>query len=326
MRKLVGGLFVIAALIGIFYFGGFFQTESKKEKHTIGVISYSPAGVPALAGLREGLKDHGFEESRNLLFLDFGVVRDKGKLQAEAHRLVAEKPDLIYTIATPATLAVKEATRESGIPVVFGPVSSPVGTGIVADLSRPGGNITGVTFGPQEPRRLEMLRKILPAVKTIFVPYNPNDKSPRQGITRLGPPAAKLGIRMILAEARNREELVAALHDFPAEADAIFVPTDALLVSLSPLLVEFANRRKIPLTTPQREGVAAGALYSYGFSIADVGRQAARLVVQILKGTQPRNLPVELSEFILAVNLATAETIGVDIPDELLRHAVIFRE
>ena len=99
-----------------------------------------------------------------------------------------------------------------------------------------------------------MLVKILPRAKTIFVPYNPNDESPRQGIARLKPAAAKLGIRMVIAELRTKEELEAALEKFPAEIDAIFVPTDSMMVSMTPKLVKFSIDRKIPLTTPNGRG------------------------------------------------------------------------
>ena len=326
MRVAVALIAVAIFAFAAFSYFGSNSNESRPIIYTIGVINYSPAGVPALDGLKAGLKDLGYAEGVNLEFINSGVIRDKVKLLAEARRLNSLKPDLIYAISTPAALVAKEATQESKIPVVFGPVSSPVRTGIVKSLSHPGGNVTGVSFGPQEPRRLEMLTRIIPWAKTIYVPYNPNDRSARKGIERLRPPSTKLGIKMILAELLSKEDLEQALGSFPAEVDAIFVPTDSLMVSMTPRLVKFANSMKIPLTTPQREGVAAGALYSYGFSIAEVGRQAARLVSHILKGARPDNLPVELSEFVLAVNLVTAESIGVTIPDELLRHAVVYRK
>ena len=104
-----------------------------------------------MVGLREGLKGYGLVENENLRIIDFGVIRDKGKLQEEANRLAMQKPDLIYAISTPATLAAKKATADSGIPVVFGPVSSPVRAGIVASLGRPGGNVTGVSLVPRSP-------------------------------------------------------------------------------------------------------------------------------------------------------------------------------
>lgn len=315
------GALIVSAIVYIFLL-----PKADNKIYTIGVINYSPAAEPALEGLKAGLRERGLVENRNLKFIYAGFIRDKARLENEARRLLSAKVDLIYAMSTPATLAAKKVTHQTGLPVVFGPVSSPVKAGIVESLSRPGGNVTGVTFGSQEPRRLEMLLKIAPAVKKLYVPYNPDDKSPRLGLQRLQTPAAKFGVRMHLEHVRSREELKSALKRFPADMDAIFVPTDSLMVSLTDILVEFSVAKKLPMSTPHRDGVANGALCSYGFSIRDVGQQAARLVAQVLGGTQPKNLPVELSEFVLTINRETASKIGLVIPEDLLRHAVTERE
>lgn len=317
------GLLIILATSVYHIFGSFKQN---KKIYTIGVINYSPAANEALVGLKQGLLKLGYVEHKNIKFIYAGYIMDKDKLKKEALGLVNKKVDLIYAMSTPAALAAKKATRRTDIPVVFGPVSSPVKAGIVKSLSRPGGNVTGVTFGPQEPRRLEMLLKIIPNANNIYVPFNPDDTSPLLGIERLNSPASKLGITMHLEHVRSKEDLNTALNTFPTDIGAIFIPTDSLMVALTDLFVDFSLKNRLPLSTPHRNGVVNGALYSYGFDIRDVGIQAARLVDQIFKGTHPRDLPVELSEFVLSINIKTAKQIRVTIPKNLLRHAVIVRD
>jgi putative ABC transport system substrate-binding protein len=247
-------------------------------------------------------------------------------LHEEAARLAKEEIKLLFTMSTPATLAAKKVTEDSQLPVVFGPVSSPIKAGIVKSLSQHQGNITGVTFGPQEPKRLKMLLNIVPGIQKIWVPYNPDDKSPKLGLQRLVEPAAKLGIEIVQEHVRSKKELLSALENYPEDVDAIFIPTDSLMVALSDILISFSIQHQIPLSSPQREAVRRGALCSYGFSIFDVGKQASLLVVKILEGASPSSIPVELSEFVLAINLKTAEAINVDVPGQLLRHAVVYRD
>ena len=304
-------------------------TQCKKieeKKYTIGVINYSPAGEPALEGLRKGLSKFGYIENENIIYIYNGVITDKEKLDEEVQRLISMNIDLIFAMSTPAALVAKSETSESFIPIVFAPVSSPVEAGIVQSMSQPGGNITGVTFGPQEPRRLEMLLKIAPDVKKIYVPYNPNDKSPVLGVERLKPAAEKLGLTLIMEELENRQEVLEAISTFREDIDAVFLPTDSMMVNMTEEFSNITNSRKIPMTCPQREGVSKGALFSYGFSIEDTGIQAARIVDQIFKGVKPEDIPVELSEFTLTINLETARNINISIPDELARQAIIIRE
>lgn len=301
-------------------------SRSEVKMHSIAVINYSPAGEPSLGGLKSGMEKYGYKEKENIRYIYNGVIEDKDKLGEELENLLAEKPDLIFAISTPAALEAKLATETSRIPVVFAPVSSPVQAGVVDSMSHPGGNLTGVTFGPQEPRRLEMLTRIDPGARRIYVPFNPGDTSPVLGVERLKPEAERLGLTLVLEELRNREEVLKALGSLRTDIDALFLPTDSMMVDMTEDFARLAEERKIPLTCPQKEGVSQGALFSYGFSIADTGYQAARIVDQIFNGIKPEDIPVELSEFTLTVNMDTAGKIGLDIPEEILSQAKIIRD
>ena len=299
---------------------------NKPKNYKIAVLNYSPAAEHALPGLVKGLSSNGYTQGKNLEIVYNGYFKDKNLLKEEGKRLLLLKPDLIYSMSTPATLVMKELTAESQIPVIFGPVSNPAKVGIVKEMKVPGGNITGVTFGPQEPLRLEMLLKFIPDLNDILVPYNPNDKSPVIGVKLIKETAKRLGVNIHTIEVTSVKELKSKLNGYNGSFDAIFVPTDSILVSQTPYIAQYAISKNIPFTCPQREGVKAGALFSYGFSIEDVGMQAARLVHMVLSGTDPGSIPIELSDFTLSINLKTSEDIGIEIPNYLLKNTFLVRE
>ncbi|MCG8618742.1 MAG: ABC transporter substrate-binding protein, partial [Desulfobacterales bacterium] len=226
-----------------------------KKPYRIGVINYTPVAEPALEGLKDGLTRLGTGRDSGFEFIYAGVIPDKGALKREAERLNRVGVDLIYAMSTPASLAARQATETSRIPVVFGPVNSPVKAGIVKAMDRPGGNVTGVAFGPQESKRLEMLQKIIPGVKQIFVPYNPDDRSPVLGVKALEAGADLLGLRILARGVRSYEDFKAAVDELYGTIDAVVVPTDPFVISIVPNIAGFCIDRRLPLTTPNRESV-----------------------------------------------------------------------
>jgi putative ABC transport system substrate-binding protein len=199
-----------------------------------------------------------------------------------------------------------------------------VGAGIVDSMQHPGGNITGVAFGIQEARRLEWLVRIAPEIKQIYVPFNPKDRSPVLALKIVRQAAAKLGVKLITREVHDSETLNDAVSNIPAEADAVYNLPDSLVGTRLTDLMTMATQRKLPTSTPNISRVKQhDGLTSYGFDQHLYGKQAARLVDQIFKGARPAALPVEMAEFYLAIDLKTAKTIGLTIPDDILRQADI---
>lgn len=302
--------------------------EQKQDHkiYTIGIINYSPAAEDAYDGFVQGMTDLGYEEGLTVQYLYKGAISDKNKLNEEGQRLIANKVDLIFSMSTPASLIAKKVTASTGVPVVFGPVSNPVKSGLVESLKQPGGNITGVTFSQQEPKRLEFLKMLKPSIKRICFPYNSKDKSPNLNLKRLRKVAGMMEIELVPVPLHNDQEILAFIKDFPEGFDAIYLPTDSLMATHAANFAEIAIHHKIPLSTPQREGVVAGGLSSYGFSTFDVGRQAARLADQIFKGLSPSDLPVEVSEFVACINMSTARKINLHISNSILRQAIVIRD
>ncbi|MBN1934864.1 MAG: ABC transporter substrate-binding protein, partial [Anaerolineae bacterium] len=201
-------------------------------------------------------------------------------------------------------------------------VINPVGAGIVASAERPGGNMTGVESSLGEGVKLEWLTKIVPHVKRVYVPYNPDDTSGKLALAQLEQVAPKLGVELVVVETRSADQVTEAIANIPADVDALFMVTDSLNAGRRSDWAKAALARKLPLAVPPGgEPTEEGALFTFGFSPAAVGGQAARLADQILKGAAPADLPIETPELFLSINLKTAQTIGLEISDDILRQA-----
>lgn len=315
LRLVVVTLFVVAELL-LTACG-----PAKPKTFTIGVINSVPSLNPLVDGFKEGLTELGYVEGETITYVYEGPV-GRDRLATVAQGLVTSEVDLILCITTPAAAAVKEATVASDIPVVFTVVINPVEAGIVASAERPGGHITGVESSLGEGVKLEWLTKISPDVKRVFVPYNPDDASGKLALAQLAQVAPKLGLELVTSETRTAEEVTAAIDNIPVDVDALFMVTDSINAARRSDWGKAALAHQLPLAVPPGgEPTEEGALFTFGFSPFAVGTQAARLVDQILKGTSPADLPVETPELFLSINLKTAQAIGLDIPDEILRQA-----
>lgn len=295
-----------------------------QKTYTIGVINLSPRQEETVEGFKEGMTELGYVEGENITYIYEGATGDLDKLDAVAQGLVKADVDLILSITTSATQAAQKATAGTDIPIVFANVTDPVKAGVVESLKQPGGNITGITFGIQEGRRLEWLIQVVPTIEHIYIPYNSEDRGPVFALEAVSEAATALGVEVITREARNLEEVATAFENIPAEADAIFFLPDSVVAVRIDDWLETAIELELPTSGPNLAAVEDGHLTAYGIDLATSARQGAtRLADQILRGIQPGDLPVETAEFYLAINLKTAEAIGLDVPDEILLQADI---
>jgi putative tryptophan/tyrosine transport system substrate-binding protein len=246
------------------------------------------------------------------------------RLPSLAAELVARGPDVIYAPPTPAAVAARNATRT--IPVVFGFVADPVGIGLVASLSRPLGNVTGVSTisASLAPKKIELLREIMPGARRLGLlgdPTDPTTKLDHQAFSRL---ASGLGLTIVFAEAANPPDFDAAIGRLIAEhPDAVFtVGSSTLAYNLRARMYELLNPQHLPLVTSNPRTAEDGALFAYGASLADRLQRSALLVDKILRGAKPADLPVEQPTlFELVVNLKTAKAFGITIPQSILLRA-----
>ncbi len=283
-------------------------------------VSFTSVDRITFAGFKKGLSRLGYGQSgQQVDYFFLSANGDSTLLPEIVDQALSLQPDLIFVSSTPATQAVARATREKPVPVVFGPVNDPVAAGIVPSIKQPSGHITGIRLSPSDSRRLQHFSEISPASRRLFLPYHGDDKSAVDSRNQAMAAADKLGLEVITRELYSVEELSQAVHNPPAEADAIFLPRDSRVEAEITAWVELSLRQKIPLCVPSRQQVAHGALFSYGFSHQRIGEQAARLASQILKGADPGSLPVEAAENFSYLNIKTAQAIGLPLSDATLR-------
>jgi putative ABC transport system substrate-binding protein len=273
-----------------------------------------------LGALRQGLKESGYVEGSNLTIKHRSADGHFDRLPALATELVADPVAIIVTIAPSAALAAKAAT--STIPMVFVTGADPVELGLVSNLSRPGGNVTGINFLVKTlaAKRLELLRELVPRASVIGLLANPTNPASESEARDVQAAARSLRIPVEIRNASNERDIETAFSSFVQQSiNATFVAGDSFFLSRRDQLIAAAARHAIPTSYQLREFVASGGLMSYGTDVMDAYRLAGVYAGRVLKGTKPADLPVQQSvKFELAINLKTANALGLTIPDKLL--------
>jgi putative ABC transport system substrate-binding protein len=276
-----------------------------------------------VAAFRDGLKESGYVDGQNVAIEYRWAEGQYDRLPDMAADLVRRQV-LVIVANTPANLVAKKATDT--IPIVFTTASDPVQIGLVSNLSRPGGNVTGVSQLNVEigPKRLELARELMPAATAVAFLVNPGDVSRAETLTKDAQAAAgPLGLRLDVLRAGTDAEIAAAFAGFAElKAGVLVIGADALFNSKSQLLAELSLRYKVPAIYQYGEFTDAGGLISYGGSIKESYRWAGVYAGRILKGVKPADLPVQQSIKVeLIVNLKTAKALGVTVPLALLGRA-----
>jgi len=290
----------------------------------LGVTSPSDR-PPLLDAFRQRLRELGWVEGQNIV-IDYRYAEGRvGRLPDLAAELVRLKVDLIVASAgTQVATAAKNATET--IPIVMIAVRDPVGTGLIASLARPGGNVTGVSgYAGLETvaKQLELLKETVPKIRRVAILSNPANAYHQLAIREVNVAARSLGVQLQLLEARGPNEFDGAFAAMAKErVGALLVLSDVIFNSHRTRLADLAARSRLPAAYGNRESVEGGGLISYGPSFLDLHRRAAAYVDKILKGAKPAELPVEQpTKFELVINLKTARALGLTIPLSLLRQA-----
>jgi putative ABC transport system substrate-binding protein len=300
------------------------DTADGGESHfTVGLATNNPNGLKNVQGFRDEMAGLGYIEGENVTYMFAGEPTKGDDLDAMLESMVAAEVDLIFTAGTPTGVAAHRITEGTGIPVVFGVIADPLAAGVMEDLTTPGGNMTGVNISQNQARRLELLLEMVPGIQRIFVPFNPEDAAPVSAVAQIIELAPALGVEIMEGHARNDDEVAVLLNNIPENIDAIFMLPDSTINARLADLVAVAIERKLPVSGPSIAQVEGGALTAYGIIHHKAGAQAAHIAHQILMGADPGSLPVQTAEFYLGINLQTAATIGVDVPDDLLQSAEI---
>jgi tripartite-type tricarboxylate transporter receptor subunit TctC/ABC-type uncharacterized transport system substrate-binding protein len=295
------------------------------ELPIIGLIDVGgSATAPTIAAFHKGLAEAGYVEGQNTI-LDYRPMGNEQRLAEAAAELIRRRAAVIVTLgSTPAALAAK--TASTAIPVVFGITDDPVQSGLVASLSRPGGNVTGVTLVGSElgPKKLELLHEMTADIKKIAVLVNPtNQVTSDADIGAVRVAGQRLGLQIVAVNCTTESDIETAFSSAAQlGARAVYVGSDAFLTSHHQQIAEAALRYRLPTISSERSAVRVGQLMSYGAADVDMYRQAGVYAGRLLKGEKAADLPVvQPTKFDLVINLTTAKALGLAIPESFLLRA-----
>jgi putative ABC transport system substrate-binding protein len=318
---------VFLGSLGLVMVGGSLSAEAQRRAEIARIGRLSPisasADAPVLEGLRQGLRDLGWVEGQNFAIENRfaeGNVRRLAELVAELVRL---KVDVIVTGSAPAAAAAKNATAT--IPIVMVMTGDPVASGLVASLSRPGGNLTGLTLLGLElsAKRLALLKEAVPAATRVAVLLDPTFSDSEAAVKRMEGAAQALGVQLRIQEVRDPSEFEKIFATMSSDRiGALMVQTDPILYTYRRRIVELVAKSRLPAMYSLREYMDAGGLMFYGSNLPDMHRRAATYVDKVLKGARPGDLPIEqATNFELVINLRTAKALGLTMPSSLLNRA-----
>jgi putative ABC transport system substrate-binding protein len=300
------------------------EAQQPKKVPRIGFLSLAPAGPhPTHEAFRQGLRDLGYIEGQNIAIEYRSAADQSNRLPNLAVELVGLKVDVIVAAGSQAVRAAQQATKT--IPVVMTSSSDPVGTGFVASLARPGGNITGLSLLSPElsTKRLELLKEIVAGLSRAAVFWNPDDPPAKLSLRETEAAAKELAIQLQPLEVRVANDLESAFRLASKEhAQALLILPAPIMNARAGQIAELASKNRLASSSFASEFPDAGGLMSYGVNLADLYRRAATYVDKILKGRKPADLPVEQPmKFEFIINLKAAKQIGLTIPPNVLARA-----
>lgn len=293
------------------------------KPYRVGILHPGGSQYETIDGLRQGLKELGLSEGKQV-HLDIRDVKgDASATDMEAAALEKENVSLIYALTTPVITKAKGATGK--VPIVFCIGSDPVTGKLVDSFARPGGRLTGVHYLVRDltGKRLEILKEILPKISRVLTFYDPTNRVAAEGATLARDEAKRLGIKLIERHVRSIEELKTEVQKLKTgDADAFLFTPDPMVGSQSQLIIDVAQARKLPTMFQEQSLVAKGALAAYGQNYREIGWVSAKYVQQVLNGANPKDMKIETVDSVeLALNLQTAKQLGVTIPPQILARA-----
>ncbi|EGQ9843454.1 ABC transporter substrate-binding protein [Vibrio cholerae] len=293
---------------------------AKTAKVAVSQIVEHPALDATRQGLLDGLKAKGYEEGKNLEF-DYKTAQGNPAIAVQiARQFVGENPDVLVGIATPTAQALVSATKT--IPIVFTAVTDPVGAKLVKQLEQPGKNVTGLSDLSPVEQHVELIKEILPNVKSIGVVYNPGEANAVSLMELLKLSAAKHGIKLVEATALKSADVQSATQAIAEKSDVIYALIDNTVASAIEGMIVAANQAKTPVFGAATSYVERGAIASLGFDYYQIGVQTADYVAAILEGKEPGSLDVQVAKGSdLVINKTAAEQLGITIPEAVLARA-----
>jgi len=300
------------------------QASSLRRIGALWSLSETNSDMQArLAQFNQGLVRLGWLEGKNIHLDGRFAAGETDRFESLAKALVASKPEAIVAQSTPVALALFRETRS--IPIVFVSVSDPIGSGLVASLSRPGGNVTGVLLYEEgiTGKWLAMLKEVAPKLARVAIAANPKTTPFEYFLQAAKSPAAALSIDIIPMPVETAADIERSIPDFAAKPNGgLVLPPDSTNILHRDLLIALVARHRLPSVYGYRSFTEAGGLMSYSTDIPQQNRLVASLIDRILRGTAPADLPVEApTKYETAINIKAAKALGLEIPSALLARA-----
>ncbi len=305
------------------------SSGSELQVRRVGVIVYADPFLKSYEGLRAGLQNEGCKLDEEIIFKIHSVDGNIAKVAQLVREFAVEKVDLIYTVTTSVTQAVKDCVSENriDIPVVFTVVADPVGSKIVSSLRHPGANITGISHVSKEllPQRLLLFKKAFPKINRVAIFFDPDEEVSKSSFEQryIHQTAQDSGVTMVVSRVHDQKELQSVCQRFTvADIDAIFMLPDALSVASFNDLLQLSRRLKIPFMVIDNILLQRGGVMGYSPDFFAVGEQAAKIVEQIFRGIPAGDIAVQNPENVkLVVSLKEARKLGLTVSEEVLLQA-----
>lgn len=303
-------------------------SEGQKEQKDIPVVGILQlVSHPALnldyQGFVDQMKEEGFIDGKTVKFDFQNAQGDLNMTKTIADKFVADKVDAILAITTPSSQAAAQATKGTGIPVVFIAVSDPVKAGLIKAVGEPTGtNITGVASNDPVAQQMDLIEEMVPNMKRLGVMYNPGEDNSVRNVNLIKEYVAGKGWEVIEGTVSSSSEVQMAAQSLAGRVDAVFMPQDNTVMSAVQSVIKVCRDNKIPFFTGDTESVKAGAVATIGNDEYDCGRQGAELVARVLRGEDVGSIPPEeIRKRTLLINKKAADAIGLEIPQSLLNRA-----
>lgn len=294
------------------------QTTTADKTIKLGVLQL--LSHPALDAIYQGLQDElakeGYEVGKNLA-IDFQNAQgDQSNLASMSEKLVSNQNDVIVGITTPATLSLANVTKD--IPIVMGGITYPVEAGLIADEQKPGNNITGVSDRTPIKQQLELMKQVVPTLKTVGILYTSSEDNSVKQAQQAEEDAKELGLDVKVATIANTNDIQQVTESLASQVDAIFVPIDNTIASAMATVVKVTDAQKIPVFPSADTMVADGGVLGLGVDQYQIGVETAKMVVKVLNGANPADTPIQLAnDGVIYLNEAKAQALGITIPADI---------
>ena len=315
MKKSIIAMMMAAAVAFCFTSCG---SEKKSKVVKIGVIQLveHPALDANYQGFVDGLKEAGYVDGQNIKIDYQNAQGEQANCVTIAQKLINDRSDLIFAIATPAAQAVANLTDE--IPIVISSVTDPESAKLVQKNTAPGNNVTGTSDLTPCAAQMQLLKKICPEAKTVGMLFCSSEQNSYFQIALAEKACDELGLKYVEATVSNSNEIQQVVQNLSKKVDVIYSPTDNMIAAGMPLVAQVATENGIPTIVGEEGMVNAGGLATYGLSYYELGKQTAKMAVEVIEGKKPADMPIQyLDKCDLKINEDTAKKLGITIPSNL---------